>query len=299
MDKLYITCFGKVCVQFGEGMVKGLEVQKAQELLCYTLLYREHAHHRDKLATILWRDCTTHQARAYLRKAIWQIQNAINELFSIRKTPMFLMDSDWMQLNPELPIYMDALDFLDLYQKINNQRLLNVHPRSRQVMEKAVKLYKGDFLEGWYQEWCLFERERFEYIFLCFLDKLVQLCSHDQDYETGIEYGRRILQIDQAREHAHYSLMQLYELAGYRIEALRQYHRCAEVLQAELQVSPSQRTRNLYETLKADNYTYRTQSSHHTWSQTIHYLQNAKTLLDDMNVKVQQSIKEVQQVSNS
>jgi hypothetical protein len=33
-----------------------------------------------------------------------------------------------------------------------------------QLLKDAVNLYCGDLLEGWYQDWCLFERERLQSI---------------------------------------------------------------------------------------------------------------------------------------
>ena len=34
-------------------------------------------------------------------------------------------------------------------------------------------LYRGDLLTGWYQDWCLIERERYQCMFVSLLDKLM------------------------------------------------------------------------------------------------------------------------------
>jgi len=64
-----------------------------------------------------------------------------------------------------------------------------------------VNIYQGNLLEAWYQDWCLYERERLQKLFLAMLDMLMDYCEAPQDYETGRTFGNRILQDDRAREH--------------------------------------------------------------------------------------------------
>jgi DNA-binding SARP family transcriptional activator len=49
--------------------------------------------------------------------------------------------------------------------------------------------------------------------------------------------------------------MRLYYRLGHRIEALRQYDRCSTILQQELAVEPSKRTKQLYEQIKTEQFT--------------------------------------------
>ena len=121
-----------------------------------------------------------------------------------------------------------------------------------QSLEKAVGLYKGDLLEGWYQDWCLYERERFRTMFLAMLDKLMSHAEAKGILEIGLELGERILRFDRARERTHWRIMRLHHLAGDRTAALRQYTRCVAILEKELGVQPSKRTTALYEQIRAD-----------------------------------------------
>ncbi|MCI0647797.1 MAG: bacterial transcriptional activator domain-containing protein [Chloroflexi bacterium] len=118
------------------------------------------------------------------------------------------------------------------------------------LLEEATELYRGELLEGWYQDWCLFERERFQYMFLGMLDKLMGYCEGLRAYEEGIAYGMQILRRDQAREHTHRRLMRLHFLSGNRTEALRQFHRCAAILMDELGVQPADETHQLYQQIQ-------------------------------------------------
>ncbi len=63
-----------------------------------------------------------------------------------------------------------------------------------------MDLYRGDLLEGWYQEWCLFERERLQNAYMLMLDKLMGYCEAHSEYEQGLVYGDLILRLDHASE---------------------------------------------------------------------------------------------------
>jgi len=126
---------------------------------------------------------------------------------------------------------------------------------SRQVaaLQSAVEVYRGDLLEGWYHDWCLYGRELLQNKYLMILDKLVGHSLSHQNYETGQRYGTLILRYDRARERTHRQLMRLFYLSGDRTGALRQYERCTSVLREDLGLQPDKRTRALYDEIRRDS----------------------------------------------
>jgi len=121
-----------------------------------------------------------------------------------------------------------------------------------QELKEAVELYAGDLLEGWYQDWCVFERERLQNMYLLALEKLMQYCKTHGEFETGLDYGTRALRYDRAREVTYRRMMQLSFLNGDRTSALRYYDRCVEALKTELGVEPGSRTMTLRQQIGAD-----------------------------------------------
>jgi DNA-binding SARP family transcriptional activator len=85
------------------------------------------------------------------------------------------------------------------------------------------------------------------------LDKLIQTCVLYHHYDLALPYALEILRQDRAYERAHYQLMLLYFLSGNRTQALHQYTRCAMALREELDVEPSDRTKQLYEQIRSDS----------------------------------------------
>ncbi len=117
-------------------------------------------------------------------------------------------------------------------------------------LRRAVELYRGELLEGWYQDWCLFHRERLRNSYELMLEKLMGYCETCGDFEAGQGYGELLLRQDQARERTYYRLMRLNYLAGDRARAFRLFHRCEEVLKKELGVQPGKRIVELYDKLR-------------------------------------------------
>ena len=119
----------------------------------------------------------------------------------------------------------------------------------RENLEHAVR---GDLLEGWYQDWCIFERERLQNCYLTALDKLVGYCVTYGHVDCGLAHAESILRCDPAEEQTHYHMMHLHWIADHRTRALRQYQRCKQVLSEELGVQPSERTKKLYEHIRSN-----------------------------------------------
>lgn len=252
MNTFCVSLFGKFCVQCNENTLKGFETLKVQELFCYLLLYRDHPHHREVLANLLWENIPTPQSKRYLSKVLWQLQNALGIKIALKYEPLLQIEPEWIQLNSHQELWLDV----DIFEKAHNQvhdisgNLLNNHELQNLLI--TVEIYKGELLEGWYQPWCLYERERLRYQYICLLDKLMGYFEAHGRYETGLIYGARLLRLDQARERTHRRMMRMYCLAGDRTQALRQYEKCAAILDDELGVDPAEQTKKLFEQIKAD-----------------------------------------------
>ena len=243
-----IRTFGKFSVQ-GEGeSFAGLHAGKVLELFCYLLLQRERFHSRESLATLLWGDFTTAQSRKYLRQALWQLQAVLVE---ISHSGLLEVTRDAVCFNLKSGAWLDVAVFEDAYLQAKGVRGVDLNEGQAQRLKEAVSLYHGDLLEGWYQDWCLFERERLQNIYMCLLEKLMRYCGKNGEYEAGLEFGERILRLDRAHESSHQEMMRLHSLAGDRVGAIRQYQRCEAALWEELRVKPSLRTTQLLGQIRA------------------------------------------------
>jgi DNA-binding SARP family transcriptional activator len=246
---LSIRLFGKFCVSRDGHPLPGLEAPRVQELFAYLLLHRDRPQLRENLATALWSDCGSDQARKYLRQTLWQLQSAVDQT----DTHVVIADPDTVGVNAHMPFELDVATFERSIARVRGVGGQDLVTNAAAELERATTLYIADLLDGWYQDWCLFERERLQNLFMQTLDKLMVYCQAQHDYETGVFFGSRLLSFDPAHERTHRRLMRLHYLAGDRTAALRQYQRCTAILAQELDVKPGHRTTELFEQIRADS----------------------------------------------
>jgi DNA-binding SARP family transcriptional activator len=291
--------FGKFCVRRDEKTVNGLDAGKLQELFSYILVFRESPHSRESLAALLWGDSSTVQSKKYLRQALWQIQSFFGSENSHGR--IFDVEPDWVSFNPGFEIGLDIAAFeqaFSLSREIAGQKLDDAQA---EMLDRAIRLYQGDLLEGWYQDWCICERERLQTNYLLMLDKMMSYCEAHQKYETGLTYGLRVLRYDRARESTHRRLMRLHYLAGDRTAALRQYEQCAAALSEELGVKPSRLTTGLYDQIRLDELEAVPQTAvpvngdQNVVPRVIDHLKHLRQLLVKIQGQVQKDIKAVEQ----
>lgn len=250
--RLQIRMFGKLSLEPEAGNPLEFESRKAQELLCYLLINRSRPYTRETLAEIIWGETTPERAKKYLRQALWQIQSPLSTNAGEHSVPLILADAEWVQINPEADYWLDVAEFEEVYLSVRGQQGKELEAEAYQTLKKTVTLYQGNILEGWYEDWCLFERERFQNMYLTMLDKLMSYCEAHYAYEEALDFGEIILRYDIARERTHRRMVRIYYMAGERTAALRQYERCVTTLQEELGVKPAQKTVELYEQICQD-----------------------------------------------
>ena len=240
MAKICLSLFGRFAAEVNGAHPLKIESQKAQELLCYLLLFCQRPHAREVVAGTFWANNSTEQAKSYLRRTLWQLQTALESERVLADNPLLLIEPDWLQLNPRAALWLDVAVLENAYASAEGIPGQQLDSATIEGLSTAVELYQGNLLEGWYYNWCVFERERLLHIYLLLLDKLISYCEAHGQYELGIEYGLRALRQDQAREQTHRQLMRLHHLLGDRSGSLRQYEWCVTALREELDVEPTQ-----------------------------------------------------------
>lgn len=253
MHSLTIRLFGKFSAESDGRRLSGIDGGKLQELFCYLLLNRR-PHSREVLASMFWGDSPTAQSKKYLRQALWQLQTALGLSEREPGSRLLVIDADWVNVSSQADYWFDVREFERSFGEAQGARGQHFDPEMAARVATAVDLYRGELLEGCYDDWCLVERERLQNMYLMMLDKLMAYSEAAERYDEGIGYGARILGCDRAREHTHRRLMRIYYLSGDRTSALRQYDRCVAALKEELGVKPARKTSQLVGQIRSDQW---------------------------------------------
>jgi DNA-binding SARP family transcriptional activator len=246
-----VRLFGEPTIQcYGNPWIRP-ESNIAQEILLYLLSHRRTAQSREQLASLLWGDCSTDQSKKNLRQTLWRLRSSEALPVEIRQSFVLSVDKDHIQLNPALDFRVDTEVFEDAYQLLKGRQ--DPDEATICVVREALELYRGSFLEGYWHDWCLFDRERLQNMYLTMMDKLIEWSIIQRDIEQGLEYGERVLRLEPACERAHQQIMLLHHLAGNRTAALRQFDRCVKHLHEELGVEPAASTVLILREVRADS----------------------------------------------
>ncbi len=259
-----------------------IQTEKSRELLCYLALFRAHGHSRENLAELLWPGASTSSAKKYLRQALWRLHKALRGRPGGMGADLLVIEEDRVSLRPDADLWVDAVVFENAYRSIETVQAHALKPQDALSLERVVAMYRGDLLDGWYYDWCLDERERFQTMYVAMLDKLMSSYENRLEFEASLAHGNRILRCDRARESTHQTIMRLYYWLGDRTGALRQYEKCVAALKEELGVVPSQVTTELYEQIRSDQVDPARWYRPETITSLTVGLKHLPTILDDL-----------------
>ncbi len=220
-----------------EGMPVTFDTRKATALLALLAVTgREHT--REQLADLLWPEADSAKGRASLRRTLSVTAAAMGQALVISRAAV--------ALDPGA-VWIDVQEFEDMIARADAGSL-----------ERAVRLYRDDFLAGFtlrgcpeFEEWQESVGEELRQSLARGLQRLVTTCIAEGALDRAAGHARRWLQLDPLHEPAHQAIIRLHGWAGERSAAMRQYRSLARVLDRDLAVRPLPETTRLYDDVRA------------------------------------------------
>lgn len=242
MSKLTVQLLGPPQVELS-GQPISVDTRKAIALIAY-LAATNQIQQRTVLAALLWPESDESRARSALRRTLATLNRAIDGpwLEATRKT---------IQLVPHPALEVDVIQVRSLLAECRKAK--NDCERRIPLLEKAISLFRGVFLEGFtlqdsaeFDEWQRIEEETWQRELSWALKEVIACHQQAGNYETAVKHGRHWLSLDNLHEPAHQALMRVYALSGQRSAAIRQYETCQGLLAEELGIDPQSETTALY-----------------------------------------------------
>lgn len=260
MASLNLFLFGPPRVEM-DGAPVEIPRRKALALLIY-LAVSGQPHSRDALGTLFYPDSDQSRARAYLRRDLAVLNSSLNsERLSADRETLELERNTTPAASADSPaIWLDIERFRQLLAdcRTHDHTPDIVCTECRSWLSEAAALYTGDFLAGFslrdcpeFDDWQFFQAESLRQELADALQRLVQGCSRQGDYQAAIPYARRWVALDPLYEPAQRLLIQLYDQAEQPSAAIRQYEEFVHLLETELGLPPEEETTTLYEAIKA------------------------------------------------
>ena len=229
---LQLYFLGTLDIHYDDRQLPKPPTLKSQSLLAYLILHRDWPQPRDRLTGLFWGDRPERKARRSLTTALWHIRRCLPD------KECLLSDPHTVQFDPQVDLWLDVEAFE-----------VGVSHDDVASLQAAVALYRGDFLDGFHDDWIINQRYRLETLFSEALARLMAGQEAKGEHEAALATALRLLGHDPLREDAHRVAMRTYCHLGQRNAALEQYRRCQAVVREELGAEPVVETTELYQAI--------------------------------------------------
>lgn len=205
-------------------------------ILCY-LLYYNNAISKDKIIELFFKESSLenadnifHQAISNIRLAL-KTETEINQKEKSVKHTLVNYEGKMLKLGKNVLIYSDAAEFDNLLKKasavVDNLRKIN-------YLKTALNLYKGDALEGFYDDWSESIRNEYKNKYIKAMEQLIELLDKANKTDEIETYCDKLLQTDNLNDSAHYYKIKLFTERGNIHQAKQHYERFKKIYHNEL-----------------------------------------------------------------
>jgi len=221
MQRLEIDLFGEPRMRFDGKPWRFSAPPKCLPLLVLLVL-DEEPQQRQFLAATLWPEESERDARANLRRHLHALTRALPEIEGVAWIDATASAVRW---NPAAPVRVDIREFFEM-------------AASQATWTRATQLYRGELLEGSFDEAIMGARERLASRHVTLLADLASAARARRDYPSAIAHAEALLAIDEWREDMVRLVMLVRNATGDRSGALATFERFARRLRDELRTEP-------------------------------------------------------------
>ncbi len=208
---------------------------RTRELFFYLLAHPEGVR-RDQVGALFWPDLPPSRMNNVFHTVLYRLRRALfNECV--------VYQEGFYRLNDQVQWWYDVQEFERLLDEAAEAE------RPEEQMERyqeALALYRGDYLEEFYSDWCQQERERLRERYMAAAMRLADLYLEQGSPELAIGVCQSVLARDRYQERAYHRLMRAYAATGDRTAAIKAYRQCVDLLREDLGLDPLPETEELY-----------------------------------------------------
>jgi ATP/maltotriose-dependent transcriptional regulator MalT/DNA-binding SARP family transcriptional activator len=228
----------------------GWQRSKTRQLFQVFLTFRSQGLERELIFEYLWPEASPDQTKNRFKVALSTLYRVLEpDRAPGRDSAFIARDESLYYLRQESDLWLDIDQFLRSLETAD-QYLPDAPEQALPILEKALRLYQGEYLpDARYETWAAAEREHLSVLYLRAADKLCELYLEGGFPEKTVDLCQEIFAEDNCWERAYRHLMFAYAQLGDHGQVGRTYQRCVQILQDELDISPSPETITSYQSL--------------------------------------------------
>jgi DNA-binding SARP family transcriptional activator len=268
-EKESISLYDIKLVTFGgiEIYVRGIPAsedkwirKKSKLLLVYLLINREQKHTKDKIMNLFFGDLSPTSAENIFHQAITNIRNVVkpyseapDEQLSFKgkktkyeKPPVIASSESFIQyedkilrIAPGYNYFVDVNEFMKLSNLVKSPGT-NITEKENYA-KRAVKLYQGEFLPGYYDDWVEELRMSLQNRFIGLCEELLAILRENLKFDEIILYAEKLITEDKLHEEAYISLIEAYQKTGNIDMAKKKFSRLLKNYEEEYGEKPDKK----------------------------------------------------------
>ncbi len=223
-------------------------LSRALKVLCFIASRQNHRATKDAIIETFWGETPIGDIDKNFWPTISYIRRALNSNQDVKKNFIRYRESAYY-LNPEFNYLIDTEEFERLIALGHARRREGDSAGFAESAHRAIELYRGDFLEEFYDNWAEEQRAYYRNLYFATLKELADHYHRAEQYEQAINYCQIIIKRDPYREDIHRQLMDAYAHTGNRAALRDQYENLKKLLMEELGVDPLPETVATYKRL--------------------------------------------------
>jgi len=238
--KIMIRSFGRMEVKCDQKLITSSiwQTQAARDLFFLILAHPEGLT-KEEISLVFWPDASIEESKFRFKNTMYRLRRALGK--------------DCIVLVQNVYLFNNKVDYVyDVELFLKENALAN---QSQEIVQKlthyreAIKYYRGNYLAEIDTTWALSPREYLRQIYLNILLQVSILYLEQSNFELALEYCQRAISEDNLLEDAYRLAMKIYAAMGNRAGLVQQYQRCVEVMEQEINATPSDQTHELLQSL--------------------------------------------------
>lgn len=222
--------------------------RRARDILCFVASRPYRRATKDVLVETFWGEAEGETVQKNFHPTVSYIRKALNSRQPLKLNFLVYRDGEYM-LSPDHAYRIDVHELDRLLEEAETARRARDAVRHLECLEAAVALYRGEFMEGCYDEWTEEPRAYYREQALRALETLAVAASRAGDWGRSLDLAQRILREDGFREDVHCLAMRGHAALGNRGAVHDQFEALRRLLDDELGVEPARDTKRVYDEL--------------------------------------------------
>ena len=229
-----VTLLGQLRVDRVEQTITRFRSQKIGGLLAFLACHPRQVHSREVLIEMFWPDGVPEAGRASLSTALSSLRHQL-EPPGTPAGAVLRADRYSVSVNPAAVI----TDVAEFEQALREAAKAGSAIERAQLLSRAVNLYQGRLLPGFYEDWISSEQERLSTLYFGAVGGLIRHLVQNSDIAGALGFARKAASVDPQQAELHGDLMRLLISSGQPGAALRHFRVLERLLEEELGIEPA------------------------------------------------------------